>query len=76
VRVLYPCTDHIHFNSYWCGHDHGVRSFLGRFQSLVIMSLNPDIVTWSKAMGVRGKSRFVNLVDGRSELLLNSTEVF
>jgi hypothetical protein len=42
----------------------------------VAFSLNPDFVTWFKAMGGRGMSRLTNLADGRSELLLNPVEGF
>jgi hypothetical protein len=45
-----------------------------RFQSLVVMSVNPDFTTWFKAMEVRsGGSR---LVDGGPELLLDPMEGF
>lgn len=47
-----------------------------RIQSLVVRSLNPDFVTWFKAMGVRGRSRLINLTHGRSELLLDPVEGF
>jgi len=34
----------VHLNSHRCGQDHSVRSFPARFQSLVFMSLNPDVL--------------------------------
>lgn len=34
----------------------------------MVMPLNPDFDTWFKAMGVRGKSRVINLTDGMPEL--------
>lgn len=64
VGVVYPCPDPDHLNSHRHGQDHGVKFFPMRFQSLVVMSLNPDFVTWFKAVEVRGRSRLINLGDG------------
>ena len=65
VGLVFPCLDPIHFHSHWCGQDHGMKSFLVGFQSLVAMSLNPHFVTWLKAMGARGRSRLKSLADGK-----------
>lgn len=46
-----------------------MRSLPSRLQSLMVTSLDPDFVTCSKATGVRERSRFINLANGRSELL-------
>lgn len=40
VRGVYP--DPVHLNSHRCGQDGSVRPFPARFQSLVVVSLNPD----------------------------------
>lgn len=64
MGVVYPCPDPDHLNSHRHGQDHGVKFFPMRFQSLVVMSLNPDFVTWFKAVEVRGRSRLINLGDG------------
>ena len=47
----------IYTNSHGRGQDHGVRFFPERLQSLVVMSLNPDFVTWFKAMWVMEKEQ-------------------
>lgn len=53
-----------------------MRSFPARFQSLVIMSPDSDFVTWFKTMEVRERSRFINLEDGKPELLLDLVKGF
>ena len=73
---MYPYTDPIHLNCHRYGQDHGVRSFPARFQSLVIMSPDSDFVTWFKTMEVRERSRFINLEDGKPELLLDLVKGF
>lgn len=71
---VYPCPDPVCLNSHRHGQDHSARAFPMRFQSLVVMSVNPDFTTWFKAMEVRsGGSR---LVDGGPELLLDPMEGF
>lgn len=54
VGVVCPHPDPVHLNSRQRGQVHSVGSFPARFQNLVVMSLNPDLVTWFKAMAVRG----------------------
>jgi hypothetical protein len=76
MRVVYPHPDPIYFNSHGYGQDHGVRSFPLRFQSLVHMSLNIDFVTSSKQREIRGRSRTINLANGRPEFLLNPVGYF
>lgn len=46
-----------------------MRSFPLRIQSLMVVSLDPDFVTGSKQLEIREKSRFVNLVNGRPDLV-------
>lgn len=55
VGVVYP--DPVHLNSCQSSQDHNVRSFSVNFQSLVVMSLNPDFVTWLNAMWGWGKKQ-------------------
>ena len=43
-----------------------------RFQSLVVISLNTDFITWFKAIEAMGSRRLINLADGRPELLKGS----
>ena len=71
MGVVYLHPDPLHFNSNRQSQDDGVRSFLLRFQSLVHMALNLDFVTSSKQCDLRGRSRIINLANGRPEFLLN-----
>jgi hypothetical protein len=75
-QVIYSCPDPIYLKSHRCSQDHGVRSFPVRFQSLVVISLNTDFITWFKAMGIRRRSRLINLADGGPELVLDPMEGF
>jgi len=74
--VVYSCPDPAYHNSHRHGKDHIVRPFPSRFQSLVVMSLKPDFITWFKAMGDKRRSRFIKLADSQPELLLNTMGEF
>jgi hypothetical protein len=74
MGVVYPRPDPIHLYSHLHGQDHRMRFFPAEFQSLVCMSINPNIVTWFKVMRIKGSCRLINLADGRLELLLESLE--
>lgn len=76
MEAMYPCPDPVHLYSPWRGQDHSVRFLPAKLQNLVVLSLNTDFVTWLKAMGVREGSRFINLANGRPELLLSPMEGF
>jgi hypothetical protein len=45
VEVVYPHPDPVYLNSFDSGQDHDVRSFSVKFQSLMVTSLTPDLVT-------------------------------
>lgn len=75
MGVMYPHPDPGHLNSHRHGQNHGVRSLPTRFQSLLALSLQPDLVTWFKAMGV-SRNTLICLVDGGPELLLDPMEGF
>lgn len=66
MGVVYPRPDPIHLYSHLHGQDHCMRFFPAEFQSLVCMSINPNIVTWFKVMRIKGSCRLINLEAGWS----------
>lgn len=59
MGVVHPGGDAIHFEDHWYGHQNNEWTLPSWLQSLVLISVNEDSVTWLEPGVFRGSSCYI-----------------